>query len=163
VLTATQTKCNLQYSTFIFSAEILQNAPFKTQSNQQSCETVQEINHIVAHLLKARIVEPEETSIAREQHGINMTWCYLCGLCHVPRAIGMHATTEEMLEKVFSVQLPLRLHKEPILSCQSVLPGRKEVQAEASLQRHEPESRGMSNTSNMTEKTSLCVTTICEA
>jgi hypothetical protein len=64
---ATQTGCNLRYSTFIFGAGILQNVPFKTQSNQQSWKIVWEIHHIVAYLFKARIVEPEETSIAREQ------------------------------------------------------------------------------------------------
>jgi hypothetical protein len=71
----------------------------------------------VAYLLKARNVEPEETSVAREQHGNNATRYFLCGLHHVPMATGMHGKTEVLLETGFctvvcaeglqGVQLPL--------------------------------------------------------
>jgi hypothetical protein len=35
-------------------------------------EVGNELLYIVAYLIKARIVEPEETSIVRKQHGYNM-------------------------------------------------------------------------------------------
>jgi ferredoxin len=77
----------------------------------------QTVSQPVLHwnLLKARILEPEETSIVREQH---MTQCFLCGLCHVPTPTGMHRTAEELKEAVFSTWSTPRLHMESILSCQ---------------------------------------------
>jgi hypothetical protein len=53
----------------------------------------------VTRLLKARKAQPEETAVAREGPGK-----------HVSTA--MNATTEELLEVVFSVGSMQRLHKE---------------------------------------------------
>jgi hypothetical protein len=62
----------------------------------------------VACLLKAITVKPAETAIARE---------WLCKHI-VPMAKKEHATMEELLEVVFSVQSVPRLYKESALSQQ---------------------------------------------
>jgi hypothetical protein len=58
--------------------------------------------YIVACLLKARIVEPEETFIAREQHG-NSTrlGAFICGPHHVFTATGMYKRIMELLEVTY--------------------------------------------------------------
>lgn len=44
----------------------------------------------MAYFLKERIVEPEEMSVAREQHSKqHVTQCFLCGPRHFPTATGM--------------------------------------------------------------------------
>jgi hypothetical protein len=54
---------------------------------------------------------------AREQH---VTLCFPCGPCQAPTATGMHATTEEVLEAVFSMRSVPKLHKESVLSYELV-------------------------------------------
>jgi hypothetical protein len=63
----------------------------------------------LVYLLKTRITEREETSIAREQH---VTGCFLCDPRHVSTGTAMHTTVEELLEAVFSTLSAPRLHKE---------------------------------------------------
>jgi hypothetical protein len=53
-------------------------------------------------LLNARIVEPEETAVAREQLYKHI----------VPTAMKEHVTMEELFEAVFSVQSVWSLYKE---------------------------------------------------
>jgi hypothetical protein len=69
----------------------------------------------VAYLFKARIVEPEEMSIARKQHD-NITW--LC-VFYAVRATEMHTRIEEQLKVVSSMWSALRLHKESIFSSEA--------------------------------------------
>jgi hypothetical protein len=57
--------------------------------------------YIVAYLLKARIVESEETAVARKLHGK-----------HISSVTNTHATIEELLEAVFSLRSVPRLYKE---------------------------------------------------
>jgi hypothetical protein len=61
--------------------------------------------HTVACLLKSRIVKPAETTVARER---------LCkhACCHTMAVTDMHATTEELLEAVFSLWSVPRLYNE---------------------------------------------------
>jgi hypothetical protein len=64
-----------------------------------------ESNYIVACLLKARLMEPAETAVARE---------HLCkhSHCLVMATTDMHATIEKLLESVFSVQSVSRLYND---------------------------------------------------
>jgi hypothetical protein len=48
-----------------------------------------------------RIAEPEETSIARQRLGK-----------HIPAAMDVHATTEEMLETAFSMRSVQKLYED---------------------------------------------------
>jgi hypothetical protein len=50
--------------------------------------------------MKARIADQEKTSIARQQLGK-----------HVSAVMNNHATTEDLIEAVFSMQSMLRLYK----------------------------------------------------
>lgn len=54
------------------------------------------LNNVAAYLVKARIAEREETSIAREQHG-NITWLRVFFVVYAtfPQT-GMHAAMEEL-------------------------------------------------------------------
>jgi hypothetical protein len=78
-----------------------------------SSRSKQNDNNTMAYLLKSRIVMPPETAVAREQHGNNITRCFLHGSHHVPTATGMHATIEELLEAAFSVgSVPMFYHQD---------------------------------------------------
>jgi hypothetical protein len=63
------------------------------------CNTYSIYSIILWHDAKRRIEEPEEVTVARQQRSK-----------HAPTATDMHATIEELLEGVFSVQSILRLY-----------------------------------------------------
>jgi hypothetical protein len=62
----------------------------------------------MAWRLKARIVKPAETAVARERLCKNIA----------PAAIKEHATMKKVLEAVFSVRSVPRLYKESVLGRQ---------------------------------------------
>jgi hypothetical protein len=75
--------------------------------------------NVVAYWLKARIVEPAATAIARErlckQMPVARQWL---SDCHIIAATIPHATIAELLEVVFTVWFALRLYKEDQLRVQ---------------------------------------------
>jgi hypothetical protein len=76
----------------------------------------------VAYLLEARIGKPAETAAARESANTPVARQWLSSR-HVMAVTDTHATTEELLEAVFSVRAVTMLYKEDQLLLHRVSAG----------------------------------------
>jgi hypothetical protein len=74
--------------------------------------------HIVAYVFKARIVEPEESSISREQHGNSTRLCSACDAHNFSSATGMHTTIKKLLEQVILVREDVQKDYDPKVQLQ---------------------------------------------